>query len=317
MKKLFALIFTLMFSFAVAAPAMASEFDFRNTFEEFAEGLEEQSGDLEEGTEAITIPTFQDDRFGENDGLSGIVGTIDNFLNFFKLIVTPIVIIFVVIMGVRMVTAGSDSEEMITKSKNYIMYAVQGLIIIFVADSLINVFFGAEGEIFRAGEAGAQEFGRRSSQLIEGMFTLIETIIGAVAIFMLITAGMRYVAGSYSDDQIATAKRQIMWSVVGLFIIAVSELVVKDILFQDQGQALGVDQAKQLFAQVTNFIAGTMGTLSFAFLLYAGYLYVTGSGNDENIAKAKKIIIGAFIGLILAAAAFALTTTIVELDPTR
>jgi len=128
---------------------------------------------------------------------------------------------------------------------------------------------------------------------------------------------MRYVAGSFSEDQIATAKKQITWSLVGLFVIGISEFVAKDILFQEQGESLGVLEAKQLFAQVTNFVAGTLGTFSFAFLLYAGYLYVTARDNEENTAKAKKIIMGAFLGLILAGAAFAITNTIVELDIAR
>ena len=124
-------------------------------------------------------------------------------------------------------------------------------------------------------------------------------------------------AGSASEDQIQVAKRQITWSLVGLFIIGIAEFVAKDILFKDTGTKLGVTEAKELLVQITNFVAGTMGTFAFAFLLYAGYLYVTAAGKEDNVTKAKTIIIGAFIGLILAGAAFALTTTLVELDASR
>jgi hypothetical protein len=134
---------------------------------------------------------------------------------------------------------------------------------------------------------------------------------------MLVSAGMRYIGASFSEDQTAAAKRQIQWALGGLFIIAISEYLAREILFQDQGRRLGINQAEALFAQVTNFIAGTMGTLSFVFLLYAGFLYVTARDNEDSVAKAKKIIMGAFIGLLLAAAAFALTTTLVELDASR
>jgi hypothetical protein len=132
-----------------------------------------------------------------------------------------------------------------------------------------------------------------------------------------VTAGTRHVAGTYADDQTAKAKKQIQWALVGLFVIGVSEFVVKDVLFQDQGTRLGVDEAKELMANLTNFMAGTIGTIAFVSLLYAGYLYVTGAQNEDNVAKAKKIIMWSLGGIVIALAAFAITNTIVTLDSSR
>ncbi len=318
MKKLF---FIFAFSSFFAQAALATGFDFKDTLSDFQEDVSEQSGEMQEDAlgedynseegEGIELTTFNED--GE-EGADIIVSAIRRFLNFFKLLVTPIAILTIVIMGARMVSAGQDNEEMITKSKNFIKYALEGLIVIFMSDSLIDVFFGAEGEIFRGGEEGAAEFGRRSSELFQGIYGLLQMIIGSIAVFVLVMAGMRYVGGSYSEDQIAKAKKQITWALVGLFVVAVSEFVAKDILFQNEGTELGVEEAKQLFAQVTNFAAGTVGSLSFLFLFYAGYLYATGSQNEDNVAKAKKIILGAVLGIILASAAFAITSTLIELD---
>lgn len=320
MKKIFA-IAALFMQISLAATSYAAStapnsFDFRNTFQDFQEGLQEQSQDLESGVEGITLPTYQEGLNSE-DGTAGIVNAIRSFLDLFKLIVAPVAVMFIIIMGVRMVNAGRESEDVLTKSKNYIRYATEGLLAIFLADSVVEVMFGAEGEIFRGGEAGAAEFGRRSATLFEGLYGFGQVLIGSIAVFVLVTAGMRYVGGSFSDDQIAGAKKQITWALVGLFVVGISEFVAKDILFRNRGTELGVDAAQQLFAQVTNFVAGTMGTLAFAAMIYAGYLYVAARDNEDNVAKAKKIIVGAIIGLILAAAAFAITNTIVELDATR
>ena len=310
-KKLF--ISILLAGFFLAPASMASSFDYKDTLDAFSDGVEEQSST--ETTEGFELTTFQGEQGG--DGVSGILGAISTFLSFFKLIVAPIAVIFMIITGVRMVAAGDENEEALTQGKTYIKYALMGLIVIFMSDTIVTVFFGAEGEVFRGGETGAIEFGRRSASLFQGIYSLVQVVLSAVAGFFLVLAGFRYVAGSYSDDQVGKAKKQITWSLVGLFVVGVSEFVAKSILFVDQGSTLGVANAEKLFAQVTNFIAGTLGTLSFAFLLYAGYLYISGSANEDNVGKAKKIIIGAFIGLILAGAAFAITNTIVELDASR
>jgi hypothetical protein len=48
--------------------------------------------------------------------------------------------------------------------------------------------------------------------------------------------------------------------------------------------------------------------------IYGGYLYVTAFGNEESTGKAKKVFIGATIGLLLAMAAFGIVNTTVKLE---
>lgn len=312
-KTLLSFVLALMLIAPMSLANSTSDFDYRNLLDDFSEGVQEQSE--VDGSEGIELTTFQDDL--DDDGVSGILGAVSTFLSFFKLLVAPIAVLFMVIMGVRMVAAGADNEEALTQSKTYMTYALMGLIIIFMADSIVSVFFGAEGEVFRGGQEGVIAFGRRSATLFQGIYSLVQVVISSVAVFFLVTAGLRYVAGSFSEDQVGKAKNQITWSLVGLFVIGVSEFVAKRILFVDEGSSFGVTSAKELFAQVTNFVAGTLGTLSFAALLYAGMLYISGAQNEDNVAKAKKIIMGAFLGLLLAGAAFAITNTVVELDASR
>lgn len=330
MKKIIASIPVFAMSIMLAAPVYAVS--FTDTLQDFGENINTQSqavsdeinkntSEGESDAQAITLPTYQDtseaNAYGEG-GLRGITGALFTFLDFFKLIVTPVAILFMVVMGVRMVAAGRDNSEVETASKNYIRYALEGLIVIFISDAIVrSVAFGIEGDIFRGGTAGAAQYGRQASSFLQGIYTLIEVVIGSIAVFELVTAGMRYVAASASDDQISKAKKQIQWSLIGLFVVAISEFVAKNILFKNQGTQLGFSDAKNLLVQITNFVAGTIGTLSFVFLLYAGFLYVTAAGKEDNVSKAKKILMGAAIGIILAVSAFAITSTIVPLDSSR
>lgn len=301
----------------MAATVDAAGINFLEIFNNFQEDVAEQSQDVQDGAEGITLPAFNTTNDNTEEGADVIVAGIRRFLDFFKLIVTPVAVFVTVIMGARMVAAGQDNEEVAGQAKNYIKYAIEGLIVIFVADSVVNVIFGNEGEIFRGGEVGAQEFATRSANLFKGVYMLGETVIGAIAVFVLVTAGMRYVAGSASDDQITKAKNQIKWAAVGLFVIGIAEFVIKDIIFNDRGQKLGIDAAKTLFVNLTNFVSGTMGTFAFVMLIYAGFLYTTASQNEENTGKAKKIIFAALIGIVIAVSAYAITNTFVNLDASR
>ncbi|QQR54921.1 hypothetical protein IPG41_07145 [Candidatus Peregrinibacteria bacterium] len=310
----------ILFTFALAVLAStaphvaATSIQFQEILDDFQEDVASESQDVQEGAEGITLPNFSEDA---EEGADIIVLTIRRFLDFFKLIVAPFAVLFAVIMGVRMVSAGQENEEVAGQAKNFIRYALEGLIIIFMSDSIVNVMFGAEGEVFREGQAGVQEFATRSSNLFKGIYTLVQTVIASIAVFVLVMAGMRYVVGSTSDDQIGKAKNQIKWAFVGLFVIGISEFVVKDILFENYGQTLGIESAKELFVDLTNFVSGTLGTLAFVMLIYAGFLYLTASQNEDNAAKAKKIIFAALIGIVIAISAFAITNTFVELDASR
>lgn len=327
MKKFFIYIAIFTIHLSLMGPVYAV--NFKDTLENFGKDITEQSGEVgsdinstlsenEKEVRQIVLPTYQDSdktsAYGQG-GIRGITAALFTFLDFFKLIVTPLAVLFMVVMGVRMVAAGRDNSEVETASKNYIRYALEGLMVIFIADAVVrSVAYGIEGDIFRNGAAGAARYGEQASGFLQGIYSLIQVIIGAVAVFMLVTAGMRYVAGSAIEDQTTTAKRQIQWSLVGLFIVAISEFVAKGILFKNHGQKLGTSEAMGLFAQITNFIAGTIATFAFIFMIYAGYLYVTAAGKEDNVTKAKQILLGAFIGLILAGSAFAITSSIVTLD---
>ncbi len=300
---------------SVPAQAVSSP-TYIEIFQDFEKGVETQSGSLQDGATPIVLPTYVSPE-DTNGGADSLREALNTLMDFVKLLVVPVMLLIIFVMAIRMVSAGRENEEVATKAKTYATYALEGIIAIMIADTVVNVFFGPEGEIFMQGEAGVQQFGRQADRLFQGFYNFVEAVIGGVAVFTLITAGFRYVAGSYSDEQIASAKNQITWSLVGLVIVGLSELVVKGILFPNQGTSLGLEEANTLFADITNFIGGLMGTLAFIAMLYAGGLYITARDNEDNVSKAKTILTGAAIGIIIALMAFALTNTIVALDATR
>jgi type IV secretory pathway VirB2 component (pilin) len=60
----------------------------------------------------------------------------------------------------------------------------------------------------------------------------------------------------------------------------------------------------------TNFALPFVSVLAIAALIYAGFLYITALGNDEQTQKAKKIILWVVIGIILIFSAYAIVNTI-------
>ena len=65
----------------------------------------------------------------------------------------------------------------------------------------------------------------------------------------------------------------------------------------------------------TNFASAFVGITAFIAGIYGGYLYVTAVGNEDKTQKAKKVLTGAVIAIVLAVGAFALVNTLIQFTP--
>lgn len=62
-----------------------------------------------------------------------------------------------------------------------------------------------------------------------------------------------------------------------------------------------------IIGQLINIVLGFMGILLLAYLLYAGFLWMTAGGDSKQVDKAKDMIRNAIIGLIIIVASFAIS----------
>ena len=68
-------------------------------------------------------------------------------------------------------------------------------------------------------------------------------------------------------------------------------------------------------ARTANIISSVLALLGVAFLglmIYGGIMWMTAEGNDDKVVKARKIIDGAIIGLIITLAAYAISYFVVS-----
>ncbi len=54
------------------------------------------------------------------------------------------------------------------------------------------------------------------------------------------------------------------------------------------------------------------GLVVLIYLIYGGFLYITGQGDEERMEKAQKVISNAFIGLVIIISSFAVISIIEE-----
>jgi len=71
-------------------------------------------------------------------------------------------------------------------------------------------------------------------------------------------------------------------------------------------------QVQILAALILNALFGLLGIVAVAMIIYGGFLYMTSQGKEDQIKKAKNILITAAIGLVIIFSAFAIANYIIN-----
>ncbi len=69
--------------------------------------------------------------------------------------------------------------------------------------------------------------------------------------------------------------------------------------------------ARALARTIVNFFLFFLGLVATIMVIYGGVLYVTAAGNDDQVGKAKNVILYAIIGIVVILLSFALVNTVI------
>jgi cytochrome bd-type quinol oxidase subunit 2 len=65
---------------------------------------------------------------------------------------------------------------------------------------------------------------------IQAVVNILSVLVGVVAVIMIIIAGLRFITANGDSGSIASARTSIIYAIVGLAVVALSQLIVKFVL---------------------------------------------------------------------------------------
>lgn len=80
----------------------------------------------------------------------------------------------------------------------------------------------------------------------------------------------------------------------------------------DTGMVSGSTDIKTFLVNAINYILGFAGALAVLFVIIGGIMYITSSGNDDNIKRAKSVLTNAIIGTIIIALSIVIINLVVN-----
>lgn len=96
-----------------------------------------------------------------------------------------------------------------------------------LADAKADLCTGANAA---SGQTGCADTSNTISKTVRNMVNLFSTIIGIVAVVMIMVSGFRYITANGDTGQITSARQTMMYAIVGLVIVAVSQSLVHFVL---------------------------------------------------------------------------------------
>ena len=106
-------------------------------------------------------------------------------------------------------------------------------------------------------------------------------------------------------------------SIISLIILpqivfAQAEHIIEGLEIIEEPLGMGTKDLRLIAADLINEAIGLLGILAVLVILYAGMTWMFAGGDDEKIAKAKKITVSGLIGLVIILTSYSLANFVLN-----
>jgi len=196
-----------------------------------------------------------------------------------------VLFIFLVFTGIQFITEADNPDKMKSAAKN-IMFILYGAFLFFGATWLLgtevlNIQYLTWTQSLVDKIQGGQD------SLFYQILAFFKVVAFFVAIIMMVVYGFKMMAAMDQEERIKSARKGILNVLIALVLIKVIDYVFYITQIPEFAQK-GAD----LIIEVSKIMWFMLGAALVLALFYAGFLLLTGGGNDEQFKKAKNIILG-------------------------
>ncbi len=217
---------------------------------------------------------------------------------------------FLVYAAFKYVTSQGEQEASNT-AKRQITFALVGLFVAGAAGSIIAVIDY---------NTAADAIGRRDivslATSLDTVIRIIRDLISVVAFGFIVHAAFKYVTSQGDQEAAATAKRQITYALFGIIVAWGAWLLIMIITTANQNNNyIWVDLLQDYIRTYIELALEFVAVIAGAFLVFAGFKYITSGGDAEVAATAKRQIVYAILGIVIAGLALLIVQVVIGADP--
>ena len=229
-------------------------------------------------------------------------------LRILKIILQWILLIYIVYIWVSMIISMGTDDDRLSKAKNQLWYSLVALVFINIPWTIYLAIKNDNTTAVDDGTINADDFSSTDANtnifvnlwlfndknwILSDIIAALEVFIFAIAIFVIITAGIKIMTSRWRDEKITEAKWKILYSIFAMIFVG----------FVDAWTQLAITWDLQfgtsIFGRMIDLSLLFAGPVVIFFLSLAAYYYITSNGDEERVKKAKSIIVNTLIATVL------------------
>lgn len=214
----------------------------------------------------------------------------DTLIPAFNVLLLPVAIVAIVIMA--MILLMSTDEGALGKARTGIGIVIGGVMFAELSPVIVRIFSGSYGGGFGIFGIGSlpQEFVIQ----VLGIKGFVETFAVVVAVGVIIGSCLRAILSFGDEANYTNARRSLFHAVAGIVVLLLIPAIENALFVNRTSNGLLV-----FIFLVMKFILGFITLIMVAIIIYAGVLLILNFISEQNIDRAKGIILRTIIGLVL------------------
>ncbi|MBI4975643.1 hypothetical protein HZC20_03110 [Candidatus Peregrinibacteria bacterium] len=239
-------------------------------------------------------------------------------LAYVKAIVVAIGILMISLLGLRLLMAYGEEEE-ISKARRGLIYALIAFVIISMSQDFGKIFDMGEKSLLQSPQNILNRV-KLFDKEIEIFMTFIKYVIGAYAGIMILRYGIGLVTAGGNEEEATKNKKGIMYAMGGLLMTYFSQTFIDKVFYKINKDAYystgvhpGVDvkAGVEQISGITNMVMQFVAPIALVMFIVTAIMYATAAGKDEQVEKAKRLLTATIIGVVIIYGAFAVVSTII------
>ena len=203
------------------------------------------------------------------------------------------------------------NEDKISNYKQQFGWIAVGLAVVSVAEyAAFSIFDLSKTDILS--ETVYNNFSFKLRQAV----TYFQYLVAGVALVVIGMSGYNFIVHSNEDEAINKEKTIIKSFGLGLLIILMSEVGVYIVAGGPQGDKFNTNYIIKRgigeLSGIINFGLSFLGVTGIFMLVLASFYYVSSMGNEDQMNRAKRIIIGAIVSIVVAFSSFVLANFLIK-----
>ncbi len=139
------------------------------------------------------------------------------------------------------------------------------------------------------------------------------SFLGLIFLALIIYGGYMWMFSGGNEQNIEKAKKILTNSTIGVAVVlastAISQLVINTINNGNMDVSDWMNSNRSvgdIIVAIINIALGVFGVLFTGMIIYSGYVWMFSGGNEEKVAKARKMLISSVVGAVIIMMSFAI-----------